>query len=258
MIQINSNIKILEIEHPETWLETCWQIIQEHLQVEYYNDLYEAENIFDFLFENQSEILDSIREQFISHFSYIKAYHATKVTNIETFLTEGIKPLDTSKSNKIIIDFFKTTTTSPKVSHETIINAINRFTTKGNDKTRENLIYFQLYKNELLTCSTQYLLYGSERVLSIISHIGTHNYKKYLKEIGKPTIFHVAVPCEQIININSILLELFSITANYYIYSEFPNKPDLYIKTSTIINPTFILKHEYPDIRNLNDQNIYV
>lgn len=245
--------KIFKLESPEEWLNTCWLMIQDIFDHELYNCLFNTESIHDLLFENQSTIIEIFAKEFCANFSYIKAYHATRTTNPKTYSQEGIKPLNVSTSNEIIINFFKENNFLPPLHEEQLINTINQFNIDENDETRENLVYFQLYKNALLTHSTQYLLYGSERVLSIVNSIPPYNYGKILKNIGTPIIFHVAVPCQEIVNINSILLEILSLTANYFIHEEPPFKHDLSIIISNTLLPNFILSLEYPDVRNLYD-----
>ncbi len=179
--------------------------------------------------------LDNLSSDFRNNYNFIRAFHATRCEDVNTYYTAGIQIADfdylLEKAKKIFcadpFDF-----TAQQV--ECAASRIGRF---------EKRLFLGLDDRLLLEQCGHYLIYGSEFLGSIgaqLTSLGKGNPKALLKAIGKPTMFICNVPINAIDN--KTLNEL-----AYYILSRRPT--DFMDFTLTLRQPLLgknILGHYFP------------
>lgn len=101
--------------------------------------------------------------------------------------------------------------------------------------------------------SSQYLMYGSEYLHVLTTHIEpySYSYKNHLKQQGIATLFNIHLPIVQIYNFNAFLLNLMRTTYDRQIDED--NLTDISIYTADKIRPEYIWGHYHPNTQHLTD-----
>lgn len=125
----------------------------------------------------------------LRHYTHIRAYHACRPLNISDYLQEGIKPID----YKMALYDTKTRIVSEYVSEADAVCMLCSLWKDFHDMHKK--VWVQMNKNDLLTYSGHYLIYGSEFINALAMNLGCRDK---LKKIGIPTIFSCDIPTENI------------------------------------------------------------
>lgn len=130
----------------------------------------------------------------LSSVSRIKAYHACRTNDVQSYYNRGICPLDSEKAQKRFNSLFSQTDMG-KLQEELDI-AVAAVSTDN----REGLTFLALDDRYLVEYSGHYLIYSSEYLNSLAINLpnGGEHTRDVLKRCGKATIFICTVPIEWI------------------------------------------------------------
>lgn len=132
------------------------------------------------------EHLDCNPVDLYNEYTHIRAYHACRPLSIQKYLSEGIQVLSREQAlNEALARIH-----SSYVSESDVKKQFN-----ANWKDSESEVFLNVNKQELLTASSHYLIYGSEFLNRLAMELGCRGS---LKEAGIPTIFYCDVPIEDI------------------------------------------------------------
>jgi len=146
-----------------------------------------------------SDLEGELTRRLMKYYSAVRAFHAGCPRNVSSYYEKGLLPLDPEtlrsavKSHFLGGDF-------PELS-ESDLDAVIEDTSL---ETRVGRIYFNLDERILIEQCGHYLLYGSEYATGIAAGLNrnrndrTKDYKKSLKNLGKPTMFICDVPWNMI------------------------------------------------------------
>lgn len=135
------------------------------------------------------EHLDDEYKINIENYTHVRAYHACRPLNISDYLQEGIKPID----YRMALQDVKIRIVSDFVSEREATRMFRTLWKDSNDIHKK--VWVQLNKEDLLTFSGHYLIYGSEFINTLAMNLGCRDR---LKNIGIPTIFSCDIPIEDI------------------------------------------------------------
>ncbi|WP_281202754.1 hypothetical protein LG276_05490 [Cytobacillus kochii] len=163
----------------------------------------------------------------IEMYTHIRAYHACRPINFDSYFSEGIKPYNLRELRQMASATFG-------IPESTVIAIDSRL-----QSSNINNVYFSMFKQELLDESSHYLCWGSEYLLDIAVQLDKDNSGKYhdlLSNIGIPTIFICDLP-----------LALLSQSQRDNI-SEFynPCNSNFTCWISEKLKPEYIIAHEHP------------
>lgn len=246
LLRANVPQNVWQYSNPNTWVDFLRDIMQKDCpeDLSYY---------LGTLVDYSDDYCKKVKRLFCQKYQYISAFHATKISSIDSFYTQGLIPLDIEQQNQRFIDIFQNYTGLNQPTLEQLNSSIDRC--KEHLPYRENRIYLQIREQELLEKSAGYLLYGSEYLHILANEIkpSSCSYQKYLKNYGLATIFNIHVPIEQITNFDSFLFNLIAMVEDDQTDEDYPN--DLSIHTTYHIKPKQIFGHYHPDTRYLIDHH---
>lgn len=131
-------------------------------------------------------------DRLYENFSFVRAYHACCPTNLDSYRKQGLLVLDPRKTNEFVHSLFCD-------EYGVMPDVVDAAIQKQKLATRENRIYFELDEEWLVKYCKDYLLFGSEYVLSIAGEITRTlnngiDYQSHLRLRGIPTIIECNVP----------------------------------------------------------------
>lgn len=179
-----------------------------------FSDIYDIKNLIGE--EPINEIFDFIFE----YYEYIVFYHATATDNLDSYIKNGLLPMDVNTMNQYTRNIFNAKD-FPEITDQVFQKTLDA----QDIERREGIICFAFDKEELLEeSSSHYLVYGSEYVLCIAQHLEEtgNKYPKYLEEKLTPTIFKCKININDLVNetIQSISENLLVRYLEYIIYSD--------------------------------------
>lgn len=123
----------------------------------------------------------------LSNYTHIRAFHACRAENEQTFRVQGLKPYAKDEALEIAIC---------KLEHEYVSKKAieTEFNTLWESNTPTK-VWLMLETTEFLSTSTHYLIYGSEFLNALAMRLGCRDR---LKGIGKPIIVECIVPIADI------------------------------------------------------------
>ena len=179
------------------------------------------------------EHLDCNSVDLYNEYTHIRAYHACRPLDIQKYLSEGIQVL----SRKQTLNEALARIHSSYVSEADIKRKFN-----ANWKDSESEVFLNINKQELLTASSHYLIYGSEFLNRLAMELGCRGN---LKETGIPTIFYCDIPIEDINP--SIIFEIERKVKSGYV-------DDITITVAEVL-PCDIVNYEHP-LQRLQDYHV--
>ncbi len=179
-------------------------------------------------------------------YTHIRAYHACRPVDVSDYYREGIKPLNKSAARKRAAALF-----DKSIDEIIALERSDRYFTDDIYLTRENKVYFELYKNLLLRDAGHYLCYGSELLACLAGVLDKSEggqYREILKKTGIPTLFTCDVPIDLLSK--SLLTEIFK---KYH-----PENIMQGCWITATLPPECIIHHEHPNfIKNPLEGTFY-
>lgn len=128
------------------------------------------------------------------HFRAIRAVHGTRTSDLASYYTKGLLPLDPESIHARARAIFLSGE-FPELSEDAVRRAIADV---GTD-LRDRRVFFDGNERMLVEECGHYLLYGSEYLIAIAAHLGNgRDYRQVLKRFGQPTVFVCDVPLKMI------------------------------------------------------------
>ncbi len=162
-------------------------------------------------------------------YTHIRAYHACRPIDLESYFTEGIRPFHIEEMRQIAAATFGIA-----------VSVVMNIEPEGQSNTTNHL-YFSLFKNELLRESGHYLCWGSEYLAAIAARLDKGvdgKYHNMLSNTGIPTIFVCDIPID--------LLPRWQIDDISKHYDT--NNSNFACWISERLGPEHIVAHEHPSI----------
>ncbi|MFZ6763192.1 hypothetical protein [Pseudoroseomonas sp. WGS1072] len=131
-------------------------------------------------------------EKLTERFDAVRCCHATNTADVGTYYERGILPLDLERANQAVRAVYLDGS-FPELSPEEVERAI----AAADPEQRVGKAYFEANEWSLVHKCGHYLLNGSEYVASIARNLsgpGRRDYRRILRERGKPTMFLCDVP----------------------------------------------------------------
>ncbi|WP_374965383.1 hypothetical protein [Lysinibacillus sp. RS5] len=163
----------------------------------------------------------------LGNYTHIRAYHACRPINMESYLEEGIIPFHVGEMRQIAAETFG-------ISLNIVTE--NEATLQDSDSKH---VYFSLFKEELLNGSGHYLCWGSEYLAAIAGQLDKGIYGEYhdmLSNSGIPTIFVCDIPID--------LLPQYQVDLISEHYN--PRNSNFAVWISETLKPEHIVTHEHP------------
>lgn len=173
------------------------------------------------------EHLDCNPVDLYNDYTHIRAYHACRPLNIQKYLSEGIQV----QSRKQALNEALARICSSYVSESDIKKQFN-----ANWKDAESQVFLNVNRQELLTASSHYLIYGSEFLNRLAMELGCRGS---LKDAGIPTIFCCDIPVDDVTP--TIIFEIESNIESGY-------TEDITITVEEVL-PCDIVDYEHPSQR---------
>jgi hypothetical protein len=256
--------RVLEWRTFNLWSKQFLEITKDLLN-EKVLDKFRAEHAFDGIYSDNirwlEEIVKSVvpevadgnlegelTRRLMKYYSAVRAFHAGCAQDVSSYYEKGLIPLDTEaaaaavKSHFLGGDF-------PELS-ESDLDAVIRDTSL---ETIEGRVYFNLDERFLIEHCGHYLLYGSEYVVGLATSLckdRAGDYRKSLKNVGRPTMFICDIPWSLISDgTKSALTQTF--VAELFRHLKFPSyRPstiDFGFSIQHRLPPSQIAGHYYPE-----------
>lgn len=123
---------------------------------------------------------ENIGEVDLTEYTHIRAYHACRTSNADSYINEGIHTFSRKQAYKIVFDTLK----QCDIEEKDILDCFNEHW--ENSIHHFDTICLNISKEDLLNLSGHYLIYGSEFICGMAADLWCQ-YK--LKKIGVPTLF---------------------------------------------------------------------
>lgn len=186
--------------------------------------------------------------EFYNSFTHIRAYHATRSENPESYYTEGIRPANYRALEEHFCQLMKNNF-GVEISQEHLDYAkeiLGEFHNKS--------LFLALDDRELLETAGHYAIYGSEYIHALANYI----YHKFgvggshlLKKVGTPTVFEVLVDIDLVTA--SDLREIICCINNYAYHREAGQNVDFTIELhSPILGNAVVSSYSPKQIKNPN------
>ena len=177
-------------------------------------------------------------------YSYVRAYHACRPTNIEGYYRSGLLAAKPKLLNDLATEYFLK---PPRITQETL----NRAVEVVEKQNRRGHIYFVL--DDRILTGSHYLKYGSE-YLSVIAaelkRMTGENCPAFLKTIGIPTIFVCDLPISYVApSVHNFSGKLVECLFEEYVrpQGEVPSI-DFTFTISVELPPSVIVSHYHPEM----------
>lgn len=136
------------------------------------------------------DVFDLMMDALECRYRTLRAVHGTRTSNVGSFYREGLRPLDPLRVQQRARDIFL----SPAYPELTEAH-LDRAIVAVSHETRSDRVYFDCNETELVRRNGHYMLYGSEYLLAIASHIeGLRDYRPDMKRQGEAVVFLCDVP----------------------------------------------------------------
>jgi hypothetical protein len=137
---------------------------------------------------------EELADRLMTRYAALRAYHGTSATSLETFYTQGLRPLVIEEYHQRAREVFLTGRYLELSEHD-----LQRAIREVGAETREGRIYFDANEHLLTQRCGHYFLYGSEYLVAIAAHLGERrDYRRALKGLGRPTLLVCDVPMIQL------------------------------------------------------------
>jgi hypothetical protein len=212
----------------------------------------------DFFIKLYSELGDySILENafvanFPLRFPFVRMYHCCRPTDTNSYYSKGICVLDSNMANEEFRNLFLNNPLFPEVTKSHIEQAISN---RAGSHMRHDYVYFGIDDRFLIKHCSHYLVYGSEYMKGLAAFLNRKlgcNAKSELKKIGKPTVFEVDMPVENINSEEMIELSQFVFSAWSFAIARDrteTGKLDFAIEIDNGFPPELIVGHYHPHLK---------
>ena len=138
---------------------------------------------------------EAFAKDFRKKYSLIIGYHATKLNELEknSILTGGLKLSTRSFLKRKAIDRFIDASDPIELKNKILIDIDNYY---NNNEVKEE-INFNLYKNELIETSYQYLIFGPETILTPADELSNKfnvSFRQRMINFGQAYIIKAIIP----------------------------------------------------------------
>ena len=144
---------------------------------------------------------NSLEKRFVStfgdNFNYVRMFHCCRPPYTEPYYRQGIRVLRADEANKQFMDLCHESDKPSNISEKDINAAIDSMSNSGG---RLGQVYFGLDDRFLIEHCGHYLIYGSEYLQSLCSHLRgriCYDFSSHLKQVGIPTVFQVNISVSQ-------------------------------------------------------------
>jgi len=197
----------------------------------------------------QAPLVEILADRLPQAYSYVRAYHACRPTNIEGYYKSGLLPADPKLLNDLATEYFLK---PPRITQETLNRAV-KVVEEG--PPRGGYIYFALDDRILTISSPYYLTYGSEYlgvIASELQRMTGENCPAFLKTIGIPTIFVCDLPISNVTpsSVHNLSGQLVECLFERYVRPKWEVPTiDFTFTISIKLPPSVIVSHYHPEIR---------
>jgi hypothetical protein len=235
--------------------EQLAKVIRQQQELFRYSDDPDALKSIYSSFSDFASLVERFAATFDASFSHVGMFHCCRPWQIEAYYREGIRVLSADEANEYFRSFCRTTNGIPNITENDMTAAIDSMITSYG---RFGQIYFGLDDRFLIEHCGHYLIYGSEYLQSLCSHLRTrirYDLRSQLKQVGIPTVFQVRIPVIQFENHELSGLADYALPAWAYCIAHDRPEPgmlDFAIKVGHAISPDDILGHYHPHSPRLN------
>lgn len=191
--------------------------------------------------------LGNATERFHQVYSSIRMFHACRTDDVESYLLEGLRPLDTKHQLGRAKALFLTNQ-FPKLREEDLLKETNELATQG----RENRLCLVADDANLISYAGHYLIYGSEFLAALSSRLDSYkgtDCLSFLRTIGIPTMFVCDIPISSVPEpqLANFLVELIvrAVETPAYVAGDIPSI-DFTFTFNHSIPARFIVSHYHP------------
>ncbi|MBK6998664.1 MAG: hypothetical protein IPH35_01345 [Rhodoferax sp.] len=158
------------------------------------DDLSWAQDLLPARLRAKFDLSEELLERLTMHFTHFRAYHGGRPLVVDSYLRDGLVPLNSSKAIETVYENFADGK-YPEVTREVLDRAVSSMDTEY----REARVFFEGSKRLLLDSCGHYMLYGSEYIVGVLRSIpGTRDYAQVLKQRGTPTVLTCDIPMDWI------------------------------------------------------------
>lgn len=172
------------------------------------------------------------------------AYHACRPTCVAPYYKDGLRIVPRSDLLSIALDIFASGR-FPEITREDVLAAAEEVS--GNDDPP--MLCVALDDRTLINYYGHYLLYGSEYVIGIAAGLTRrygHDYRQFLKSLGKPTVFEVELPSDWLSDEDrSYLAKCMSAAA---LDGDIVHETEFTVTLDRAVPPEFIRSHSHPRV----------
>lgn len=130
--------------------------------------------------------------------THIRAFHGCSVSDVSSYYSLGIKPLNLEKTNEWARHYFLSV--CPRLNNGSMSHAIERLGSDYDARDDER-VFLALDCLHLLENCAHYLIYGSEYLIALAADLRPEDrkgeacdFRRYLKGRGIPTVFVCNIP----------------------------------------------------------------
>ena len=197
---------------------------------------------------------DSLGERFVrafgDSFSHVSMFHCCRPRHTEPYYSEGIRVLSADEANKQFMDLCRESNGLVNIPEQDISAAIDSM---SDSYGRFGQVYFGLDDRFLIEHCGHYLIYGSEYLQSLCSHLRDrirYDLSSQLKRIGIPTVFRARISVSQFKSQELSTLAGDALPAWAYRIAHNKREPgllDFAIMLGHTLPPTDIVTHYHPE-----------
>lgn len=202
---------VLSIPHQKAWRHRVWLLVSDVVTEEVKQAVIDSspewlvsddlswlnEPIFDVTGQDVN-IKSLLADRLSTSYRALRAAHATRVSDLSPFYTQGLRPLDPadfdSRAKELFVD--------DPASGGSLIKlnaAIAEVNAHGSSGARAGWLYFCADERELIRDAGHYLVYGSEYLYCLgIRTTTTSSTKRIMKSVGRPTMLVCDIPMDLI------------------------------------------------------------
>lgn len=136
------------------------------------------------------DIKSLLAERIRNRFGALRSYHCTNAIDLQSFFSKGLLPLDVELAQQKAENIFLNGK-YPELTIDHLQNAIDAVPIGS----RAERVWFDCNERLLVEECGHYLIYGNEYLVSIAAALeGYKDYRRALKNLGKPTVLMCDVP----------------------------------------------------------------
>ena len=180
-------------------------------------------------------------------FAFVRAYHACAPTDIDSYYTHGVLPLDAYSIHDEIRRVFLNGD-YPGLTPDIVEQAIRETTSDQ----RHGRLFLALDGRILFHCG-HYMRYGSEYRIAIAATLtrlmGDQDYRLAFRDKGKPTIFVCDIPSNALCEMDwdALIVKMIIVSIESRIDPKYEHRPlDFTIEMGCKVERGWIVSHSHP------------